>query len=95
MLFRSTLLRRSELRLGWDEVKALRLGSDQVYSGFAIAGSSAAETYSVPSLRLVLDSGESALLDRSGSKRLQSLAERFRDFLETDLEVEEPAKNGS
>jgi hypothetical protein len=88
-----TLLRRSQLRLNWDEVKALRLGVDQVYSGFAIAGSSAAETYSVPSLRLVLDNGGTILLDRSGMKKLESLAERLRSLLNKDVVTQQPASH--
>ena len=95
VLSKRTLLRRLRLQLHWDEVKALRLGVDQVYSGFAIAGSSAAETYPVPSLRLVLMTGETVLCDRGGSKRIQGLAERLRDFLKMDLEVEELAINAS
>jgi hypothetical protein len=65
------------LEVGLDEITALRLASDEVYSGFALAGSSAAETYPVPSLRLVLRDGETALIDRGGAKKLAALAERF------------------
>ncbi len=62
---------------------------DLVYSGFALAGSSAAETYSVPSLRLVLKGGETVLLDRGGRKRLQSLAERLSGLLNKPLRKEQ------
>lgn len=70
----------------FDEVVALRLGADQVYSGFALAGSTAAETYAVPSLRLILKGGGTALLDRGGIKRLEGLAERLSTAVEKPLE---------
>lgn len=89
VLSKRTLLRRSELRLAWDEVKALRLGTDQVYSGFAIAGSSAAQTYPVPSLRLVFHNGDGVLLDRSGKKRLEELAKKLSALIGKSIEVEE------
>ena len=88
VLSKRTLLRRSELRVVWDEVKTLRLGVDQVYSGFAIAGSSAAETYSVPSLRLVLKTGETVLCDRGGKKRLEDLAKRVGALIEMPVKAE-------
>jgi hypothetical protein len=87
-LTKRSLLRTIKLRLGYDDIAALRLGSDEVYSGFALAGSSAAETYSVPSLRLVLKNQETVLLDRNGMKKLQKIAERLRDFTDKPLEVE-------
>lgn len=93
VLSKRMLLRRSQLRLNSDEVKALRLGIDQVYNGFAIAGSSAAETYAVPSLRLLLKSGETVLLDRGGMKKLESLAERLRRLLNKDVVTQQPASH--
>ena len=86
VLSKRTLLRRSQLRLAWDEVKALRLGTDQVYSGFAIAGSSAAETYPVPSLRLVLENSDEVLLDRGGLRKLETLGRRLSALIERPLE---------
>jgi len=88
VLSKRALLRRIRLRLNWDEVKAVRLGVDRVYSGFAIAGSSAAETYPVPSLRLALKEGQTVLLDRGGTKRLKSLGERLSRYVERPLEKE-------
>jgi hypothetical protein len=88
---RISLLKRSVFRVHrlsaqFDEIVALRLGTDQVYSGFALAGSSAAETYDVPSLRLILKSGSTVLLDRGGVKRLAALAERLRTAIDKPLE---------
>jgi len=88
VLSKRALLRRIRLRLNWHEVKAVRLGVDRVYSGFAIAGSSAAETYPVPSLRLALKEGQTVLLDRGGTKRLKSLGERLSRYVERPLEKE-------
>ena len=89
LLSKRTLLRRLRLRLNWDEVAALRLGVDQVYSGFAIAGSSAAETYPVPSLRLVLDNGDNVLLDRGGKKRLEEAARKLSALIGKPIKIEE------
>jgi len=87
-LSKRMLFRRSELRLNWHEVKTLRLGVDQVYSGFAIAGSSAAETYSVPSLRLVLENGETVLMDRGSRRKLETLGQRLSVLTEKPLVTE-------
>jgi hypothetical protein len=70
----------------FDEVVTLRLGADQVYSGFALAGSSAAETYGVPSLRLVVKGDETVLLDRGGMKKLESLGARLGGFIDKPLD---------
>jgi hypothetical protein len=88
-LSKRSLLRTIRLRVSYDEVAALRLGADQVYSGFALAGSSAAETYPVPSLRLVLKGEQTVLLDRGGMKRLDNLAERLSQYLGKPLHAEE------
>ena len=87
-LLKRSIFRTTRLRIGYDEVIALRLGADEVYSGFALAGSSAAETYPVSSLRLVLKGGATVLLDRGGMKRLQSLGERLSGFVGKPLEAE-------
>jgi hypothetical protein len=75
-LTKRSLLRRVRLSVNYDEIAALRVAADQVYSGFALAGSSAAETYPVASLRLVLKDGATVLMDRGGKKRLEELAAR-------------------
>lgn len=83
-VFRSTML-----RLPYDEVTTVRLGVDRVYGGFAVAGSSAAERYPVPSLRLVLKEGETVLLDRGSFRRLETLGKRLSAFLGKPLHTEE------
>lgn len=87
-LTRRSLFRTFTLRLSYDEIAALRLGTDRVYSGFALAGSSAAETYPVASLRLELKSGETVLLDRGGQKRLESFGEHVAKLIEKRVERE-------
>jgi hypothetical protein len=77
VLCKRSIFRRTILCVSYDEVASLRLGSDEVYSGFAIAGSTAAQTYSVPSLRLVLNGAKTVLLDRGGFKRLEVLGKRL------------------
>lgn len=85
-LKRRSLFRTVNLPIEFDAIVSLRLAADQVYSGFALAGSSAAETYPVPSLRLVLDDDETVLLDRGGAKRLAALAERLSNWTGKPLE---------
>jgi hypothetical protein len=82
------IFRQATMRVDYDEVVALRLGVDQIYSGFAVAGSSAAQRYPVPSLRLVLKNGETVLIDRGGRTRLQALGQHLSDRLGRSLEIE-------
>jgi hypothetical protein len=85
-LKRRNLFRVVHLKIGFDEIFSLRLGSDEVYSGFAVGGSTAAQTYPVPSLRLVLKNNETVLLDRGGMKRLEGLAQRLAEWLDKPCE---------
>jgi hypothetical protein len=91
-LVKRTLFRTRRFSADYDEVIGLTLGTDQVYSGFALAGSTAAETYAVPSLRLVLKGGETALLDRGGMKRIEILGARLSAWVEKPLESEKQPK---
>lgn len=72
----------------YQEVAALALGIDQVYSGFAVAGSSSAEKFPVPSLRLKLDNGHAVLLDRGSVRRLEPIGKRLSEALEKPLELD-------
>lgn len=89
---KSSIFRRVQLCVDYAEVIALRLGVDEVYSGFALAGS-ADEKYPVPSLRLILASGETVLIDRGGIKRLNSLGERLSRLLGKPLHIEDALSN--
>jgi len=89
VLQKRNIFRRVELSVAYNEVAALRLGIDQVYGGFAVAGSSAAQSYPVPSLRLILKNGETVLLDRGSVRRLEALGKRLSDLLEKPLQTAE------
>jgi hypothetical protein len=91
-LVKRSIFRTQRFSADYDEVIALRLGTDQVYSGFALAGSTAAETYGVSSLRLVLKNRETVLLDRGSMKRLESLAKRLGAIVQKPLESEKQPK---
>lgn len=90
LLSRQTLFSRRRLHLAYGEVAAVKLGLDQVYSGFAMAGSSAAQTFPVPSLRLITGAGQSVLLDRGNRKNLEALGELISERLQKPLEMTLP-----
>ncbi|HXG53444.1 MAG TPA: hypothetical protein VNN77_18760 [candidate division Zixibacteria bacterium] len=71
------LLGGARLTLPYGEIERLHLGTDQVYGGFAVAGSSAAERFPAPALRLVTCFGATVLIDRAGRRRLQDLGDRI------------------
>ena len=86
-LSRSSLLMRRRLVLEFDEVRALRLGEDEVYSGFAVAGSTAGQkSFPARSLRLLLSGSQSVLLDRGGGRRLEELAVRIGRFMDKPVD---------
>jgi hypothetical protein len=87
-LTKKGLFRSVRFTAGYSEIELIRIGVDQVYSGFAVAGSSAAQTFPVPSVRLQLSGGETVLLDRAGLRRLKPLAERLCQRLRKPCEIE-------
>ncbi|HXV79614.1 MAG TPA: hypothetical protein VEG60_07020 [Candidatus Binatia bacterium] len=87
-LQKRSLYQTTSLSVVYPEIKRLALGVDQVYSGFAVAGSSAAQAFPVPSLRLFALSGESILLDRGSLRRLEELGRRLSARLDKPLEVD-------
>lgn len=91
VLTRGSVFRRRTLTIPSSEVSKIYLGMDEVYSGFAMAGSSAAQTFPVPSLRLIAADGPSVLLDRGSRKKLVDLgkliSQRLQKPLESDLEL--------
>jgi hypothetical protein len=91
-LKRRSLHRTNLLAVTYREVKMLRLGLDQVYSGFAVAGSSAAESFPVPSLRLHATGGESVLLDRGSLRKLRDLGTRISHRLDKPFEIDAPLR---
>lgn len=64
------------------------LGVDQVYSGFAVGGSTAAQSFPVPALRIVLQNGQNVLLDRGSFAKLLDLGKLVSERLNKPLEIE-------
>lgn len=87
-LSKRSLLRKARFSAAYREVKHLALGIDHVDDGFAVAGSSAAVKFPVPSLRLHLTDGETVLLDRGSIRRLRSLAVRLSEQMQIPLETD-------
>lgn len=88
ILMNQSLFNRSCLSASYAEIEQINLGVDQVYNGFAVAGSSAAEQFPVPSLRLFLVSGDSVLLDRGSRRRLNELGSKIGELLKRPLEID-------
>jgi hypothetical protein len=88
MLARRSLYRITTLAAHYSEIEKLKLGVDQVYSGFALAGSSAAESFPVPALRLIMSGGQSVLLDRGSLRKLEAIGKRISDRLLKPIEVD-------
>ena len=91
-LRRQSLYRTISFAAGYDEIREVRLSVDRVYSGFAIGGSTAAESFPVPALRLQLKSGGNILLDRGSFRKLADfgrlIGERMSKPVEIDPELE-------
>lgn len=85
---RRSLHRTFDLQFPYAEIEKLQLRIDEVYSGFAVAGSSAAEKFPVPSLRVVLVNGSSVLLDRGSVRRLKALAEQIGRAIGKPVEID-------
>ena len=88
-LARRSLYRTALLIMSYGEIGQLKLGVDQVYNGFAIAGSSAAQSFPVPALRLYVANGESVLLDRGSFRKLEAMGKQIGERIKKPLEVEE------
>jgi hypothetical protein len=88
ILTRWSLYRVTRFSVHYSEIDKLRLGTDQVYSGFAVAGSSAAQSFPVPALRLLLTEGQSVLLDRGSLRKLQDTGKRISEQVMKPLEMD-------
>lgn len=95
-LRRQSLYRNIVFTARYDEITGIALGIDRVYSGFALGGSTAAESFPVPALRAMLHSGDNVLLDRSSVRKLTDLgklvSERLNKPLEIDPELQSAVK---
>ena len=80
------LFKRISLALPFSEIDSVKIVPDFVYSGFAVAGSSAAQSFPVPSLRLEISGNGSVLLDRGGAARLEVMGEKIARRLGVPLE---------
>jgi hypothetical protein len=87
-LRRLSLYRSTVLKVSFEEIARVTLSNDQVSSGFAAGGSTAAQSFPVPALRLIFTDGETVLLDRGSLRRLRNLgtlvSQRVRKPLEVD-----------
>ena len=88
VLTNQSLFNRSFLSASYSEIAKINLGVDQVYNGFAVAGSSAAQQIPVPSLRLFLLNGDSVLLDRGSRGRLKGLGMQIGERLKRPFEMD-------
>lgn len=86
-LCRRSLYRKTTLTGSFAEIEKITLSIDQVFSGFAIGGSTAAESFPVPALRLQLAGGQSALLDRGSLRRLDESGKKIAARLGATLEI--------
>ncbi|MFQ5850940.1 MAG: hypothetical protein ACE5JU_10175 [Candidatus Binatia bacterium] len=85
-LSKRSLLKRRNLAVDFSEIVALRLGTDMVYSGPALAGSTMGQSFFPAfSLRLVLESEETVLLDRGRKRNIDDLANRLSRFLDKPI----------
>ena len=87
-LTRRTLHQTDVLSLGHDEIDKVKLALDEVYSGFAVAGSSAARSFPVPSLRVILPDGQSILLDRGNRRKLADVGKKISERLNKPLMID-------
>ena len=87
-LRRQSLYRSVILAVRYNDIAAITLGMDYVYSGFAIGGSTAAESFPVPALRVTLHSGDSVLLDRGSLRRLTETGSLVSERLGKTLAVD-------
>lgn len=93
VLTRRTFGRATTFCAAYTEIDKLKLGVDQVYGGFAVAGSSAAESFPVPALRLILVDGRAALLDRGSSRKLEDIGNRIASRLAKSLEIDDALRS--
>jgi hypothetical protein len=87
-LRRQSLYRAIALTATFQEIREIRLGIDEIQSGFAVAGSTAAEKFPVPALRVVLTDRDAVLLDRGSFRRLNEIGKLISERIEKPLAIE-------
>jgi len=86
LLSKRSILKRRSLAVPFGEIAALRVGTDMVYSGLAVAGSTMGQSrFPTASLRLTLKGGETVLLDRGSKQKVHDLALRINRFLDKTI----------
>jgi hypothetical protein len=87
-LRRQSLYRAIALTATFQEIREIRLGIDEIQSGFAVAGSTAAEKFPVPALRVVLTDRDAVLLDRGSFRRLTEIGKLISERIEKPLAID-------
>ena len=87
-LYRRSFYRTIALNASYDEISKVKLSLDQVYSGFALGGSTAAEKFPIPALRMVLKTQEAVLLDRGSFRRLAEIGKLIGERINKPLEID-------
>ena len=86
LLSKRSILKRRDLTVAFGEIAALQVGTDMVYSGLAVAGSTMGQSrFPTASLRLALKGGETILLDRGTKQKIHDLALRINRFLDKPI----------
>ena len=88
VLQRRSLYRAITLSASYEEISKFKISMDQVYSGFAVGGSTAAERFPIPALRMVLASQEAILLDRGSVRRLGEIGKLISERIDKPLEFD-------
>jgi hypothetical protein len=89
-LSKGSLFGSRKLVAGANEIADLRLGTDAVYAGIGVAGTTQGQSYfPALSLRLRLIEGPTVLIDRAGTKRLENLAQCLSRALDKPIVREE------
>jgi hypothetical protein len=86
-LCRQSLYRKTRLFASFDEIGNITLSIDQVFSGFAIGGSTSAESFPVPALRIHFTGVEAALLDRGSVRRLEDAGKKIAARIGKPLKI--------
>jgi hypothetical protein len=86
-LRRQSLYRNHSLTAPFADIAKITLGIDQVFSGFAIGGSTADQSFPTPALRIRFKDDQAALLDRGSYRRLEEIAKKISERTGKPLEI--------
>jgi hypothetical protein len=86
-LRRQSLYRNHSLTAPFADIAKITLGIDQVFSGFAIGGSTAGQSFPTPALRIRFKDDRAALLDRGSYRRLEEIAKKISERIGKPLEI--------